>query len=141
MHCELCGIEHKKLKKVMIEGSILAVCERCMRYGSSYSEPVSQIKMSTAEIAHRLELRRKFLIDKNIFEEQKADLMHDYTRRIRAARLQLGLTPEQLGKKINEKKTVINKLESGAMVPDEKLIKKLERALSIKLLEKRNAIV
>ena len=41
-----------------------------------------------------------------------------------------------MGKKINERVSVINRIESGKMTPDTKLTRKLEKALNIKLLEK-----
>ena len=43
---------------------------------------------------------------------------------------------EDLGKKINERVSVITRIETGKMTPDTKLTKKLERTLDITLLEK-----
>ena len=45
-----------------------------------------------------------------------------------------------MGKKINERVSVINRIESGKMTPDNKLTKKLEKALNITLLEKVNDV-
>ncbi|MBR1611461.1 MAG: TIGR00270 family protein, partial [Methanobrevibacter sp.] len=39
------------------------------------------------------------------------------------------------GKKINERVSVITRIETGKMTPDNKLTKKFEKALNIKLLE------
>ncbi|MBU4190217.1 MAG: TIGR00270 family protein, partial [Candidatus Thermoplasmatota archaeon] len=60
----------------------------------------------------------------------------DYAGKIKDARTKTNLTPEDLGKRINEKKTIITKIESGNMKPDENLVKKLEKTLNIKLMEK-----
>lgn len=60
-------------------------------------------------------------------------LDHEFPTIIRNARNKRGLTHEQLGQKINEKVTVIRKIETGAMRPDEIIAKKLERFLGIKL--------
>ncbi|UCD93109.1 MAG: TIGR00270 family protein [Methanobacteriota archaeon] len=63
-------------------------------------------------------------------------LVSDYGSRIREARTKMGLSQEELGKKINEKWSVINKLETGDMRPDDKLVTKLERTLGVVLREK-----
>jgi putative transcription factor len=46
----------------------------------------------------------------------------------------MGLSHEELGKKINEKASVLSKLETGKMTPNNILVTKLEHALKIKLL-------
>ena len=58
----------------------------------------------------------------------------DYPNKIRAAREKLGLTHEELGKKINEKASVLRNLEAGKMAPNNHLAAKLEHMLKIKLL-------
>ena len=131
--CEMCGKKVSNLKTVLIEGSMLNVCPNCARFG----KPVKpEIAATQVEIAQRLELREKRLRTKNVFENIENELVDDYARKIRNARTKMNLTPEELGKKINEKKTVITKIESKSMRPDENLIKKLETTLNIKLTEK-----
>lgn len=44
-----------------------------------------------------------------------------------------GFTHEQLGIKMREKASLLKKVETGALKPDELLAKKLERYLQIKL--------
>lgn len=62
----------------------------------------------------------------------------DYPALIRNSRTTKGLTHDQLGQKINEKVTLIRKIETGAIRPDEVIAKKLERFLGIKLYVKAN---
>ena len=131
--CEMCGKKVSNLKTVLIEGSMLNVCPNCARFG----KPVKpEIAATPVEIAQRLELREKRLRTKNVFENIENELVDDYAKKIRDARTKMNLTPEELGKRINEKKTVITKIESKSMRPDENLIKKLEITLNIKLTEK-----
>ena len=131
--CEMCGKKVSNLKTVLIEGSMLNVCPNCARFG----KPVKpEIAATPVEIAQRLELREKRLRTKNVFENIENELVDDYAKKIRDARTKMNLTPEELGKRINEKKTVITKIESKSMRPDENLIKKLETTLNIKLMEK-----
>ncbi|MDI6887469.1 MAG: multiprotein bridging factor aMBF1 [Candidatus Thermoplasmatota archaeon] len=131
MECELCGKVDKNLVRVVIEGSLLSVCQKCAKFGTASA--AIQPKITSAELAERLEKRKKFLEEKNIFAEIGYELVDDYGERIRKARLKAGLTPEQLGKLINERRTVITKLEARVMTPDDELIRKLEKALDIKL--------
>ena len=62
------------------------------------------------------------------------EIIEDFSTKIRQAREKLGLTHEELGKRINEKSSVIGKLETGKMNPSNILATKLEHALKIKLL-------
>ena len=65
---------------------------------------------------------------------QTLELVEDFNLRIRQARKKLGLSHEDLGRKIGEKISVLRKIESGKMMPDNRLAKKLEHALKIKVL-------
>jgi len=67
----------------------------------------------------------------NMMDEMILD--HEFPSLIRNARSKKGLTHDQLGQKINEKVTLIKKIETGSIRPDEILAKKLERFLGIKL--------
>ena len=62
------------------------------------------------------------------------EVVEGYHSKIRQAREKLGLSHEELGKKINEKASVLSKLETGKMTPNNMLVTKLEHALKIKLL-------
>ena len=64
------------------------------------------------------------------------ELAEDFNILVRQARESKGWTREELGAKINERVSVINRIESGKMEPDSKLAKKLEKTLNITLIEK-----
>ena len=136
MICELCGRNVPRLKKVIIEGVILNVCDECAKFGKEIkgNEIPKDVKYLPPEVV-RERLERKRRKRKDYLEEEEV-LIDDYPRVIREARERMGLTQDELAKKILEKKTVISKIERGEMRPDEKLIKKLEKALNIKLKEK-----
>ena len=51
---------------------------------------------------------------------------------LQSARTAKRLTQEQLANQINEKKNVINMYEVGNIVPDNKILNKLRKALNIK---------
>jgi putative transcription factor len=62
------------------------------------------------------------------------ELVEDYGAKIRKAREQLGLSHEELGKRLNEKVSLLRKIETGKMEPDDKLAAGLEHLLKIKLI-------
>jgi putative transcription factor len=57
----------------------------------------------------------------------------EFPKVIRDARNKKGITHDQLGQKINEKVTLLKKIETGTIKPDETLSKKLEKFLGIRL--------
>lgn len=131
MECEICGkpiSDHPK--RVKIDGSIMAVCDECSRFGRIQKEPPKpKFRKQNNKNQKRQQPRR---------EEPQEELMEDYNEIIRKKREAKNWSREQLGQKINEKVSVIHRIESKKMVPDTKLIQKLEKALNIELLEKYN---
>jgi len=116
-NCELCG-NRKNLIKAIIEGSLLNVCEDCAKFGKAIvvkSNPFKQIKKQTTEIVSLIN--------------------SDYPSIIKNAREKQGLKQEELAKKLDEKTSLIHKLETGSLQPTILLAKKLEKALNINLLE------
>ena len=101
------------------------------QFGYSTGAPTKE------EIIHsRLESRQRRMKTKDIYEQATdKELVEDYHRRIQHARDQQGWSQEDLGKKINERKSIISKLENRSMKPDDILVRKLEKALNIKLME------
>lgn len=134
MTCELCGKDVNSTTTVEVEGSEMEVCESCKEYGK---EVVSSEKsdQSTKEVLQRIKEKRRTSTSSSGYEEIE-ELALDYSDRIKNARLNDDVTQEDLAKKINEKKSVIAKLEREDMRPSESLRKKLENALDIKLTEK-----
>ncbi|MFW6040441.1 MAG: multiprotein bridging factor aMBF1 [Thermoplasmatota archaeon] len=134
MNCELCGKKIRKPKEVMVEGSALQVCQECAKYGMEVfsSEKVSGSK---SEIMDRIARKRQKRRSKKAYPESNKELAIDYPERIRKARLREDWTQEDLAKKINEKRSIIAKLEKADMRPSDNLRKKLESTLGIDLME------
>jgi putative transcription factor len=118
------------LTLVAIEGARMFVCPECLRYGTPV--PV-QTRQEAPAPAGRPRINRP---GKDALENREMELADDFPTRIQRAREKLGVSREELGHKINEKVSVISKLETGQMHPSDELLKKLERALNIKLLDK-----
>lgn len=61
------------------------------------------------------------------------EVAQDYDDRIRKGREKQGLTQEELANKLNEKASLIRKLEQGQTLPSDDIQSKLESALDISL--------
>lgn len=123
--CEMCGAEQPRLRTVSVEGSVLMLCDRCSRFGTEVKRPAVRKAGKPSRVRAPL-----------YPEESEYDLALDYPERIRRAREARGWRREDLAKRINEKLSIIEKLEKGKIRPDDGLVSKLERALKIKLREK-----
>ena len=67
-----------------------------------------------------------------MFDEMD-EVVQDYDDRIRTAREAENLTQEELADQLNEKASLIRKLERGDVLPSDTIQRKLERALDIDL--------
>jgi putative transcription factor len=62
------------------------------------------------------------------------EIVEDYAQKIRSAREKMGLSHEDLGKKINEKASLLRHIETGKATPNNSLAARLEHVLKIKLM-------
>lgn len=137
MICELCGRDATFLRKVTIEGVQLEVCSECAKFGVEAKKEEPKEEGPKPIVTQRLEFRERRSKPKDVYETgSKEELADDYGARIRNARSKRGMTLKDLAMKINERATVLSKVESGQMTPDDKVVKKLENELGIKLKEK-----
>ncbi|HYB68050.1 MAG TPA: multiprotein bridging factor aMBF1 [Candidatus Acidoferrales bacterium] len=134
MRCEVCGCKIPgKPFNVIIEGARLTVCGECAKHGKiCYDEPrPKQVfpKPKAAPVAFRVQTRPSTPpVDTSV------ELTEDYGTRIRKAREKLGLSHEELGKRLNEKVSLLKKIETGRMTPSDKLATALEHILKVKLI-------
>jgi len=126
MQCDICGSE-EILYKTNIEGTILNVCKSCSRFG----EVISAVKVESKK-----EKGKKIKeVEKEPEKEIIEIVVSDFADRIRKKREKLGLKQEDFAKKINEKESIVHKLETGEFKPSLDLARKLERILGIILIE------
>ncbi|MEM2913553.1 MAG: multiprotein bridging factor aMBF1 [Candidatus Bathyarchaeia archaeon] len=147
LQCDVCG---RKIigepKRVIIEGAKMTTCSECAKLGSGFWEPEPPRagqrppqggKVKTAAVEGAGTQYRKAsggAVAASSFED--VEVIQGFGQLIKQARERMGLTPEDLGKRIGEKESVIKKVEGGKIVPDVRLATKLEHALKIKLLTK-----
>ncbi len=134
MRCEVCGRKiFGEPLRVIIEGAKLTVCTECSKHGkATWEEPKPQVQTTKPRIAvYPVMIQKKNM---EIPTESTLELVENYDAKIRQAREKLGLTHEQLGKRINEKVSLLRKIETGKMKPSNSLATRLERTLKIKLI-------
>ena len=114
----MCGRE-TELFKALVEGTELKVCPDCSKFGKV-----------TGKIRPEPKIKKKKI---ELEEEEQPEIIQiiaeDYTGRVKNARENLGLKQEELAKKLNEKESVIHKIETGHYEPDLILARKLELIL------------
>ena len=87
-------------------------------------------------IEERLQKRERRMKSKDIYAGSTSiELVDDYGGVIREAREAKGMDLDEFAASILEKKGTLSKIESNNLIPDDKLIKKIEKALGIKLTE------
>ena len=136
MICEMCGSEVPRTKLVMVEGAAVHTCPKCEKFGSSPAVRAKDGTVLLPDVAERLDSREKRRKEKDIYEKSgEKELVMDYHERVRMGRQKLGMSQEELGKLINERKSVIIQIEKAEMTPTDMLVLKLEKSLNITLRE------
>ena len=123
--CELCGKKTERVVKAKIEGVVMEVCPSCAKLG----EVISERKIESFK---KPVLRKKVLEKKEVVEE----VVDDYGKKIRKEREKRGWKMEDLAKKLNEKESLIHKIENEDIMLNIDLAKKIERLLGIRLVVK-----
>ncbi|MBW2996970.1 multiprotein bridging factor aMBF1 [Candidatus Woesearchaeota archaeon] len=124
--CDMCGKE-SDLMKAKIEGTVLEVCEQCRRFGEMIERPAQPVERPVVpKPRYAPAPRRRELIQM---------VTEDYAKKIRQSREKTGLNQEQFAGRLNEKESVIQKMEAGQFTPSINLARKLERLLKIRLIE------
>lgn len=145
MICEMCGKDVDGLTRVRVEGSVLELCADCSKFGTpiapmpgAVAAPAAHVRPGSVAAAASVEERVRGgagrFQERDLYRElPEMELAPDWGKRIRVAREHLGWTPEDLAKKLNEKKSVVLKLEGGGFRPPDAIIRKIEHQLKIRL--------
>jgi putative transcription factor len=139
VQCEMCGTETSSPKTVKVEGAELQVCEECAGFGTEVeteSSETTSTKYSTSSDSDTDTSsspsggsRRQDMFD------EMDEVAPDYDQRIRQAREAADLSQEDLADEVNEKASLVRKLERGDVLPSDEVQGKLERRLDISLVE------
>jgi putative transcription factor len=117
--CEICGSGEAEYM-ILVEGAKLSVCRDCSVSGKLLRGPPPRtFKEGRGEAASA---------------STELEVAEGYGQIMASARKRLGLPIEVLAEKINEKLSSLERVEREKMRPDQKLCRKLEKELGIKLL-------
>jgi len=141
MLCEMCGKDVLVTSRVRLERSVLSLCPDCAKFGTPVAPPPAPGPSAAAPTSFRPGLSasrptgpRRRLEERDLYQEiGELELAPDWNKRIRAAREARLWTPEEFGKKLNEKKSVVLKLEAGGFHPPDELVRKVEHLLKVRL--------
>jgi putative transcription factor len=148
----MCGADTSSPNTVKVDGAELDVCDDCADFGTevrTQESSSSSTKYSTSSSSGSGSGssdggasssgtgntssggggRRRDMFD------QMDEVAQDYDQRIREAREAAGMNQEELANQLNEKASLIRKLELGDTLPSDTVQTKLERALDIVLTE------
>ena len=128
INCDLCGKVEENIVRALIEGVELEVCPVCSKFGKI----IAPVKRYSAKEQHKMFEKQSIVQEK---EEKVELLVEGYDDIIKKRREIMGLSQKDFANKINEKESIIHKIETGVFIPQLALAKKLEKALGIKLIE------
>jgi putative transcription factor len=142
----MCGADSPSLTTTKVEGAELQLCDDCKDFGTEvrtdtgsststkYSTSSSSSSSSSSSTSGGSSSSGGSTRRRDMFDDMD-ELAADYDDRIRTAREDRGLSQEDLANELNEKASLIRKLERGDMLPSDDVQRKLEQELGISLSE------
>jgi len=136
----MCGETIRGAPKLMrVEGAELQVCSKCEKFGTEVQQvrrtdlarPASPKQGRPVSAVASPSAYRK----RDLFDYMEGEVVDDYAIRIRQAREAMGLSQKDLAMQLKEKEHLIKKIENSDLMPEEGVRKKLEKALSIRLID------
>lgn len=142
MNCDICGKEIVgPAFRVKVEGAKMLVCRSCQGLGKPYREepviPPPRSSFTGVVRLPRIPTRRPAELPKEV---EEFDVAENFSDLVRKRRMKLGWSQEDLARRVKEKLSVIQKIETGKISPDTQLCRQLQHELKIKLLVSRKEI-
>jgi len=145
MQCEMCGAETDDPTTIQTEGTQLEVCSNCVEFGtvlhdeerkkSKTSSDTGSSSSSSGSGGSTTTTPSSGGPPTHDPLDEMGTLAPDYDQRVRNARENEGMKQEELADELNEKLSLIRKIERGEMRPSEDVRGKLESALGVSLTE------
>ena len=124
MDCDMCG-KAEAAVRALIEGSTMAVCESCGRYGKILTTlQTQQPGRKTAPAAAA-----------SVPAEESEFVVANIGQLLKQKREALGLTQDEFARKIAVKESVLHKMEVGGAAPSIREAMKIGRLLGLRLVE------
>ncbi|MFX1327665.1 MAG: multiprotein bridging factor aMBF1 [Promethearchaeota archaeon] len=136
--CPICGsIIWGKGQKVLLEGAKITVCPNCAQHGTKIQK-THKIMQYNQSSRKRKYYSKQQVSKKDIIEN--VEIIPDYAKKIRNVRNSLGLNQDQFAQKLNEKPSLLRRIEAGKVEPTIKLAKKIETVCKIRIIKKVDEI-
>jgi putative transcription factor len=117
--CQLCGEETDSTTLVKIEGAKMKVCSDCEDMGE------------TVKTRSKRSVKKKK--SKKLRPRESQVLVNDYGDRVKQAREDQKLSMQELANDLNEKQSVLSKVEKQELKPDKALAEKLMKKFGVDL--------
>ncbi len=140
----MCGSDQSSLTTVKVEGAELELCGDCKEFGTEVrteSSSSTSTKYSTSSSnsdessTNSTGSTTSSASQSGGMFDNMDEIAADYDNRIRQARESRSLSQEDLADSLNEKASLIRKLERSDILPSDDVREKLERRLDISLVE------
>ena len=145
--CPVCGgIIWGRGQKVIIEGAKMTVCANCAQFGAKIAKKPPKTKPISGS-SYSFEKNRKTPISTpkpkiNETEiDEELDIVPDYAEKIRKIRATKNLNQDKFAQKLNEKPSLLRRIESGKVKPTMQLAKKIEKVYGISLIQSSDQVV
>ncbi len=132
MQCDLCGKETDELFEVFIEGSKLHVCKDCAKFG----KVIRKISTGKEEEKPAKPFRRR----KPKEEDKLYYFVDNFGKVVELARLKKSLRQKDLARMLGIKESLLHSIETSSIEPSVPLAKKIEKTLSIKILQEASPV-
>ena len=144
MRCEVCGVHlREKPIRAIIEGAKLEVCSQCAKLSAATWEKEQRSFSSIPKQANIIDRARPTRPQKPRLTRQAEEefvLVKNYGEIVRRAREKQGWSQEELGRAINEKESLVAKIETQKLVPPLAITLKIEHVLGVHLTEKEQSV-
>ncbi|MEM3791583.1 MAG: multiprotein-bridging factor 1 family protein [Candidatus Micrarchaeaceae archaeon] len=124
--CEICGKETSEVYEVEVGGAKLIACKDCAKTAKGAKRIGAEEKPRAKKTKER--------------KENEKEIVEGYGKIIKEARQRMGLELKVLAEKINEKESYLLRVEQEKTLPNETLVKKLEKELGIKLVKETEEV-
>ncbi len=133
MECDMCG-KKGKLFVTLLEGTQMKLCQECTKFGKTLRAVQGPLFKSSKESSSSSSISSR--TSSSVSQDEKIEVLaEDYAELIKHKREKLGLRQEDLAKKLAERLSLIQKIESGHFEPSLVLARKLEKCLGLVLIQ------
>ncbi|MFX1325511.1 MAG: multiprotein bridging factor aMBF1 [Promethearchaeota archaeon] len=132
--CPICGgLIWGKGQRVLLEGARITVCDNCAKNGVKIRAPLTSYQTKKNYQKRPSATPKKHTVKSREIDE--LEIIPNYANKIRNVRNSLGLNQDQFAQKLNEKPSLLRRIEAGRVEPTVKLAKKIQEVYKIKLLK------